>query len=560
MPFFSTRHRRVRTVLSAVVLLATLAACSVTVDGTASRAGAGTTTAGAGNGSVVTQPSPTAASSAAATATQSAPVPAGLESFYHQQLSWGSCQDFSRDDSTKELYAKSTFQCAYLVVPMDYSKPNGPTMKVGVLKVTATASNRIGSVVMNPGGPGASGMSAAAGIADSAKALLQRFDLVGFDPRGVGASTPTVQCHTDAEWDADRAQTDRTRTAAEIAEANARMEELAKRCVALSSAEGVNGAEFLGKVGTVDVAKDLDVLRAVLGDSKLTYLGYSYGTSIGTQYAEQFPANVRAMVLDGAVDPDADPTEGLLNQASGFQTAFDNFAKWCATQAGCVLGTDPTKATAVYQALTRPLLDKPISLADGRVLSYDDANTGTFQALYSEELWAYLLKGLLELSQGKGSILMALADFYYGRDASGHYPNLLDAFAAVNCMDKPRVDDATKQRTMEQYNKAAPFQDSGDPAAALKNVCDFWPAEPTLGPHVPEVDGLAPTLVISTTHDPATPYQQGVNLAKDLGSTLLTFEGTQHTVYLSSGVSCVDDIGNAYLIDLKLPAEGTTCS
>src|SRR6476469_5158723 len=150
MPFFSTRHRRVRAVLSAFLLLATLAACSVTVDGTASRAGAGTTTAGAGNGSVVTQPSPTAASSAAATATQSAPVPAGLESFYHQQLSWGSCQDFSRDDSTKELYAKSTFQCAYLVVVKDSSWPNRARMKAGVLKVRATGMYRIGSLWMHP--------------------------------------------------------------------------------------------------------------------------------------------------------------------------------------------------------------------------------------------------------------------------------------------------------------------------------------------------------------------------------------------------------------------------
>src|SRR6185312_1253749 len=443
MPLLSTRHRRVRTALFAAALLATLAACSVTVDGTASRTGeAPTTTNTAGTG--ITQPSAPAASGATGTAT--AAVPAGLETFYSQQLSWGPCQDFSTDDSTEKLYAKSTFQCAYLTVPLDYSKPTGSTIKVGVLKVSTTGTDRIGSVVTNPGGPGASGMSFAASLAGSAKVLLERFDLVGFDPRGVGSSQPLIRCQTDAERDADRATADRTRTPAEIAEGNARTEQLAKRCMELSSADGVAGATLLGKIGTVDAAKDVDVLRAALGDSRLTYLGYSYGTSLGTQYAEQFPANVRAMLLDGAVDPDADPTESLVGQATGFQTAFDDFATWCAKQAGCVLGTDPAKANAVYQTLTRPLLDNPLSLADGRVVSYDDANTGTFQALYSEDLWTYLAKGLLELSQGNGSKLMTLADFYYGRDAAGHYPNLLDAFAAVNCMDKPRLDDATKKR------------------------------------------------------------------------------------------------------------------
>jgi pimeloyl-ACP methyl ester carboxylesterase len=559
MPFLSARHRRVRAVLSAAVLLATLAACSVAVDGTAGRAGAATTTAGTANdGSVITQPSSTA-ESGGPTATRTAPVPAGLEAFYSQQLSWGPCESYSTDDSTKDLYAKPTFQCAYLTVPLDYSKPTGPTIKVGVLKVATTGSDRIGSVVMNPGGPGASGMAAAAQTADSAKALLQRFDLVGFDPRGVGASVPAIRCHTDAEMDADRALVVRTRTAAEIGAADARTEVLTKRCIEMTTVDGVDGATFLGRIGTVDVAKDLDVLRAALGDSALTYVGFSYGTSIGSQYAEQFGPNVRAMLLDGAVDPDADPVQDLLGQADGFQTAFDDFAAWCAKQAGCVLGTDPAKATAVYQALVRPLLDKPLALADGRVLSFDDATTGTIMSLYSEDFWPYLLQGLLQLSQGQGGQLMALADAYYYRDHAGHYANIIDVLATVNCMDNARMDEATKLRLAQQYAAAAPFLDNGDPPAALKSVCDFWPAEPTMTAHVPQVDGLAPVLVVSTTHDPATPYQSGVNLAKDLGGSLLTVQGTSHTAFLGAN-TCVDDIGNAYLIDLKRPAEGTTCS
>ena len=431
MPLFSTRHRRVRTALSAAVLLATLAACSVPVDGTASRAGGAATTA-AGTG--ITQPSaPATAGGTGGTgttaATQTAAVPAGLETFYGQQLSWGPCASFSTDDSTKKLYAKSTFQCAFLTVPLDYSAPTGSTIKLGVLKVSATGSDRIGSVVMNPGGPGGSGMSAVAQFSGSAAALLRRFDFVGFDPRGVGASVPTIRCATDAERDASRAVVDRTGTPAEIAAADARTEQVANRCFELTTTDEVDGAAFLGKIGTVDVAKDLDVLRAALGDRQLTYLGFSYGTSIGTQYAEQFGKNVRAMILDGAVDPDADTVQDSVNQAAGFQTAFDDFATWCAQQAGCVLGTDEAKSTAVYQQLTRPLLDKPVSLADGRVLSYNDANTGTAAALYSKDYWPYLLQGLLKLSQGDGSVLMALADSYEERDAGGHYANLLEAFS-----------------------------------------------------------------------------------------------------------------------------------
>ena len=566
MPFFSTRHRRVRAVLSAAALLATLAACSATVDGTASRA-EGTTTREAtasgsstDGGSVITQPSSTAPSSGATGTQPSAVPPAGLEAFYGQQLSWGPCANYSTDDSTKQLYAKSRFQCAYLTVPLDYSKPTGSTVKVGVLKVAATGTDRIGSVVMNPGGPGVSGMSSAAQTSSSAGALLQRFDLVGFDPRGVGSSQPAIRCHTDAEQDADRAHVDRTRTPADIAEADARAEQLAKRCVELSSADSIEASSFLGLIGTVDVAKDVDVLRAALGDSRLTFLGFSYGTSIGTQYAEQFPGNVRAMLLDGAVDPDADPATESLGQATGFQAAFDDFAKWCAQQAGCVLGADAANATATYQALTRPLLDKPASLPDGRVLSYDDAITGTFAALYAEALWPYLLQGLQQLAQGDGTVLMAVADTYLERDAHGHYTNVMDALSGVNCMDNPRLGKATRLQIAEQLAKAAPFMDNGDPAVALKSVCDFWPAEPTLTPHVPDVPGLAKVLVISTTKDPATPYQAGVNLAKYLGGTVLTVEGTRHTAYLGAGIACVDDIGNAYLIDLKLPAEGTTCA
>jgi pimeloyl-ACP methyl ester carboxylesterase len=316
----------------------------------------------------------------------------------------------------------------------------------------------------------------------------------------------------------------------------------------------------LANMGTRDVAKDLDVLRAALGDEKLTYLGFSYGTAIGTAYAEQFPENVRALILDGAEDPLAGPAASNVAQGEGFQKAFEQYAAWCAQQAVCVLGADPTKATAVYQSLARPLMDAPLKLADGRSLSFADANTGTAAALYASSIWPSLSTALLNLSKGDGTALMTLADGYDGRDANGHYSNVLDAFQAISCADGSRVTEpAVADQVAAKFAAAAPWQDTGDPPRGINDPCVYWPVAPTSTPHEPVVDGLPKVLVISTVNDPATPYDAGVKLAQELGATLLTVDGTNHTAYLGTGNSCVDDIGNDYLINLVLPADGATC-
>ncbi|HYN73598.1 MAG TPA: alpha/beta hydrolase [Nakamurella sp.] len=436
-------------------------------------------------------------------------------------------------------------------------------------------SGRIGSAVFDPGGPGISGMDTVANFyvtsekpTDAEKVteatvaeLNQSFDLVGLDPRGVGASRPAVSCQTDAEWDAFRATAWRTRSQAEVDAANAALKAIAENCVSRTGAdEGIDGKTFLANIGTRDVAKDLDVLRAVLGDNKLTYVGFSYGTSIGTVYAEQFPQNVRALVLDGAVDPNQDPLASSLGQAKGFQNAFDEFAAWCVKQSECALGNNADTAVQAYQSLVRPLLNTPLALKDGRVLSFSDANTGVVQALYLEELWPTLSIALQKLSQGDGSIVMFLADFYYERDQTGHYSPALQAFNAVRCVDGPAVTDpAAVTKHNADYATAAPFQSTGDPPGAVNDICAYWPVPPTMQPHAANAPGLPQVLVISTTGDPATPYQQGVDLAKDLGAVLLTVEGTRHTAYLGAGISCVDDIVNKYLITLELPPEGTIC-
>ncbi|MEO6881312.1 MAG: alpha/beta hydrolase, partial [Mycobacteriaceae bacterium] len=320
------------------------------------------------------------------------------------------------------------------------------------------------------------------------------------------------------------------------------------------------GDDVLEHVGTREVVQDMDVIRSVLGDAKLTYVGFSYGTRIGTSYAEKFPANVRAMVLDGALDPEASPVQELIGQATGFEGAFTAFAKDCATRAGCPLGDDPAQFDARFRALTVPLIASPVPTEGPRGLGYNDAVTGTLQALYSPQLWPALTTGLAQLTQGRGDTLLKLADVYSGRGPDGHYSHEDDAFTAIRCVDDPPVTDrAVTDAADAAYRTAAPFLDDGmGSGRAPLNTCAFWPVPHTGTPHAPKVVGLAPTVVISTTGDPATPYQAGVQLARQLGGALITYRGTQHTVAFD-GVSCVDDAVSTYLTELRTPPPGLTC-
>jgi pimeloyl-ACP methyl ester carboxylesterase len=487
-------------------------------------------------------------------------VPAGLGRFYGQPLSWGPCGSYARSEQAKSSFGDGQLQCARMTVPLDYAKPDGQKISLGVLRRKASVQDkRIGSLVINPGGPGVSGMEAAAGLAGKVggNELGKRFDLVGFDPRGIGASEPTVRCYTDRERDTVRAEDlDVDSSPAGVAKAEAEQKSYAAKCAKRTK----DGDAMLAHLGTREVVKDMDVLRSALGDKKLTYLGFSYGTRIGSAYAEAFPRNVRAMVLDGAVDPDENATDSVVAQGKGFQTAFTQFADWCVRQQQCALGKDKTKAVAKYRALVNPLIDKPVKLDDGRLLSYDDASTAAIQALYSQQYWSILNKGLTGLASGDGRMLMALADAYFERSPDGKYTTTQDANTAVRCVDDPHVTDRAKLKAAEEkYQREAPFLDDGKPPVGELDACAFWPVPNTSKPHLPKVSGLPPTLTISTTNDPATPYQAGVNLAKALGGGLLTFEGTQHTAFLQDN-KCVDAAGVRYLVDLRLPAPGTRCS
>jgi len=268
-------------------------------------------------------------------------VSMGLERFYGQALSWGACSAFATTPEDKKTYADPSLQCAYLEVPLDYAKPNDRTIKVGLPRRPASdPAQRIGSLVLNPGGPGGSGMSAAAKLVDRIKdnELGRRFDLVGFDPRGVGSTQPQVHCLTPAEWDAERL----TYLGVDTSPAGVAREESQERTDDAECASRT-GIDVLAHVGTREVARDLDVIRSALGDAKLSYLGYSYGTRIGTSYAEDFPGTVRAMILDGAIDPAQAPVAEHIDQGRGFQQAFDMFSAWCGVRVHGSLLAPPTR-------------------------------------------------------------------------------------------------------------------------------------------------------------------------------------------------------------------------
>src|SRR6202167_1275897 len=474
-----------------------------------------------------------------------------------QPVEWTPC----RAAAGAQVKVPGGAMCAKIAVPSDYNRLNSDVAVLAMIRFPATR-DKIGSLVINPGGPGESGIEAALGIVQSlSEQVRERFDLVGFDPRGVAASRPAIWCNSDADNDKLRTETQADYSPAGVAQIEDETKAYVGRCVAKM------GKKFLANVGTDNVARDLDTIREALGDSKLTFLGYSYGTRIGAAYAESFPNKVRAMILDGAIDPNADPVESDLRQAKGFQDAFNDYAKDCAKSPTCPLGTDPAKAVDVYHNLVYPLVDKnnpmiskPARTKDRRGLSYSDAIIGTIMALYSPTFWHHLSSGLTELAGHRGDMLLELADLYMRRDKHGHYSNSTDARVAINCVDQPPVKDRAKVIDEDRRSReVAPFMNYGKfTGHAPLGTCAFWPVPPTSKPHAISVQGLAPTLVVSTTHDPATPYQAGVDLAKELHGGLLTFDGTQHTVVFQ-GNSCIDDYASAYIVSGTVPSKGAKC-
>lgn len=485
--------------------------------------------------------------------------PAELAQFYDQEVAFGPCLPYAQTDLDRKLFVDDRYDCARVQVPVDYADPDGPRGEVALLRVKARGT-KIGSLLIDPGGPGNSGMNFVAlygsdvlGRALTKGPVGERFDVIGFDPRGVGASTPKADCYTDAEY--DRGMGFLSNPLPDVTD------EHQAREVALHCAAGSGGEQALVNFGTSTVARDMDVLRGALGDEKLSYLGYSYGTELGAMYAEAFPQNVRAIALDGAVDPELTAGEFRTSQYVGFQHAFTEMATACAARADCPLGTDPARADEKFQDLVRPLLDRPAPTADPRGLSYDDAVVGVMAGLYSDAAWPGVVAGLTELAAGRGDALLKSRDAFMFRDATGRYGVDPDSNVVIRCMDNQRRTPAEQAELARQIYAAAPFLDQGRSAAELHDECEAWPQPPSRPqPWVAGDVDVPPTLTISVTGDPATPHQGGINLARALGGSLLTVDAAQHGIALLGQSQCVDGVVADYLIDLKTPSADARCS
>jgi len=461
-----------------------------------------------------------------------------LINFYRQTVSWSDCGN--------------GFQCGNINVPLDYSKPDGTTIRIAVVRKPATDSaHRIGSLLLNPGGPGGSGIDYARSSGVVSSAVAARFDLIGFDPRGVGQSTG-VHCLNDSQMDTFLNVPPDPATDAERALEVSQSKFFAAQCEK-------NSASLLPFVGTVNAARDMDVLRGVLGDSKLYYLGKSYGTYLGAVYAQEFPQRVGRLVLDGAIDPSLTADQLNLAQATAFDAALRQFAQDCVTHSDCPLGTDVDAGLAKLKTWVAGLDQNPIPGDATRKLTEAMAMTGIAVAMYDQSWWPDLRTALTKAYAGDGSVLLSMADVYNNR-VSGHYQsNETEANFAVNCVDHPGEATSAQQIAQElpAYEKAAPF--FGDLVAWSTLPCAYWSASPDTTPQKITAKGAAPILVVGTTRDPATPYTWAQGLAAQLDSGhLLTMNGDGHTAYLR-GSTCINNAVDAYLLNATVPASGTVC-
>jgi pimeloyl-ACP methyl ester carboxylesterase len=469
-------------------------------------------------------------------------APVTLAGYDAQRLHWSACDN--------------GFECARLLVPFDYSRPGWKRFSLPVIKLPAAdPRQRIGSLVVNPGGPGGSGVQ----YAQSARSViappvLDRFDIVGFDPRGVGGSEPAVHCMTGPQLDKYYATDDTPDNAAQLAHVVSQSELFARECAA-------KAGPLLPYVGTQNAARDLDVLRAALGDAKLTYLGKSYGTYLGAWYAQLFPTHVRALVLDGALNPDAPASEINLVQAEGFEVALHSFAANCMSSSGCPLGrgSDVAAGIAKIQGLLNRATATPLAndLGDGRPADGALLLEGIAAALYSRSYWPTLRTALADAFGGDGTLLLQLADALLERGSSGTYTNLADSNMAINCLDRPWPRAlATWRSVASAASKAAPQFGAAIMWGSLP--CAYWPVRSDPVPHITGA-GAPSILVVGTTRDPATPYRWARALAGELKSgVLLGWNGDGHTAYMM-GSSCVDNHVNRYLISGATPPSGTVC-
>jgi pimeloyl-ACP methyl ester carboxylesterase len=495
----------------------------------------GTAIAGA---AIVAASLPAAAPATAAGVSDTA-TPAALAPFYSQTLEWSGCQ--------------SSLSCTWLTVPLDYADPTGPTIRIRVAKANARGQSQ-GAIVVNPGGPGASGLEFAASIMTSLSSTVRaRYDVVGFDPRGVGKSAPII-CMTGVQT---------TRWLALDPSPDTKAEEQALMRGAAQIPRGClrRSPEIARHVGSEDTVRDMDVLRAALGNDRLNWLGFSYGTYLGTMYAEEFPDRVGRMVLDGALDPSLDLMQISHGQSHGFQTAMTRFAADCIQHTNC-----PTQESeqAVLNGINRLLvrLDRAPMKSDHTLpLLESQAISALFYAMYSPDLWPLLRYGLKQASVGDGAGLQALSD--YANDKTGpttYGSNMASAFPAISCWDAPAPPGQDGLRkAANAWSRGVAVPDMARAMSWGNAPCSQWYGHSDQAPAAAHSTTTSPILIIGTTYDPATPYWWAQALSRQLPTSgLLTYRGDGHTAF-GRGTACVDSAVNTYLLDGTLPPSGTVC-
>ncbi|MGA5766089.1 alpha/beta hydrolase [Streptomyces pseudogriseolus] len=477
-----------------------------------------------------------------------------------QQLDWTACPapDEAQGGGAPPSPlpgARGQWECATLKAPLDWDDPDGDTIGLALIRVRSSGpgSERIGSLIFNFGGPGGSGVTTLPAFGQEYATLRTRYDLVSFDPRGVGRSAP-VTCEDDQQLD-EHFQQDGT------PDDSAERTELVEGTEEFNAACKDNSGRILPHVRTTDAARDLDLMRQVLGDDKLSYFGISYGTELGGVYAHLFPDRVGRAVFDAVVDPAQNYEQASLGQARGFQRALDNYAEDCVSQAEeCPVGDSAQDVKDRITRLLRDLDRRPIPGILPRQLTETMATSGIAQALYSKDFWQFLTDGLEQAYDGDGTILMVLADSMNGRGENGEYSNLVPANVAINCADaKPRYTPADVERLLPEFRKASPV--FGDFMAWGLITCTDWAVQGAADHPDVAAPAAAPILVIGNTGDPATPYEGARSMAKALGEGVgveLTYDGQGHGAYNSED-RCVRNAVHGYLLDGEVPEAGTVC-
>lgn len=443
-----------------------------------------------------------------------------------------------------------TVTCALLDVPLDYAEPDGKQIQVAVVRLhvdDGKPDKR--SLLVNPGGPGASGIELAVSLsAQVSDTLLGSFDIVGFDPRGVGQSTP-IRCISDTTKDRLNAASPDVLTSAGFTAAQREADGVARGC---SDKYG----DALAQFDTVNTARDMDRIRQALGERSTDYLGFSYGTELGAQYARLFPDKVGAMVLDGAVNPSTDDVTANADQTQGFEDAFDQFAAYCRRTSPCRELGDPRRAVGLLASRADASPIRSTVPGETRRATSSLVYLAVVSALYSKTQWPTLASALRRGLAGDSRGVLALDDRYNER-VDGKYTNISDANITINCNDSPRgPSDATVRATARSWQQRFPL--FGLWSAASLFTCQSWQPDRDPPPS-PRANTAEPVLVVGNVNDPATPYRGAQELTKVMGNArLLTWNGQGHTSYLQ-GSDCVDAAVDAYLVDGAVPRAGTVC-